>query len=80
MKGSTKFFDYSGVEIHKSPQPINLNVGDNVHIESTPEGKPVLTLYQVHTKVIKIGVYGRVEYEYLVNRLSDPQQQEFFIH
>lgn len=79
MKGTTIFKTYMGEEIKRSIQPINLNVEDTISIESAPNGKPVLTLYRVETKSIKIDMIGWVHYEYTVNKISEPQEQKFFI-
>lgn len=79
MKGSTKFIDYNGEVIKKSSQPIDLNKNDMVNLESAPEGMPVITIYRVENKVIKIDITGWVHYEYTINHISGPQEQNFFI-
>ena len=79
MKGTTKFIDNNGDVLAKHIQPIDLNKNDMINLESAPQGKPVLTLYRVENKVIKIDMSGWVHYEYTLYLITGPHEQKYFI-
>ena len=71
--------DDSGKVLNKHNQPIDLMINDIIHLESAPDGIPLLTEYRVEKKVIKIDMTGGVHYEYTINQWGGPMKQKHFI-